>query len=175
MKASVQVFKKDDATFENGMLNEETRWSYYISSFTNVEPTEGVTDSNVHIPFVKRTHPRPDENGDETSLELPNINSSENLVVRVCLENYRMLFSPKTDEWLVQAEKMRTGGKEGIVATEQTAEKRSNFAQEKVLVEDSGEDIGTAQVQTEKEDVNASAETASMQVDRVDQEMAEAN
>ncbi|KAI9812481.1 MAG: Transcriptional regulatory protein sin3 [Pycnora praestabilis] len=105
MAATVQIFKKDDPTFEVNELTAEAEWSYYISSYTMVEPTEGVPLSRVHDPFLRRNLPDK-ESGDANDTDgykslLPNTNS-ENLVIRVCVHSYKMLYEPHTEEWWLQ-------------------------------------------------------------------------
>ena len=61
-KAYVRILKHDentfDNTFEDGLLDSEQRWSYYVSSFTSVEPTEGVPTEEVSMPMLKKTRKR---------------------------------------------------------------------------------------------------------------------
>ena len=58
------------------------------------------------------------------------VSSSENLVIRVCLENYKMLFAPRTDEWMTKSHPFQSGGKEWLKKTEMTMEKRGQAVKE---------------------------------------------
>ena len=58
----VRLLKRDETTYDNvredGLLDPEQRWSYYVSSFTSLEPTEGVRQEEVQLPMLKRTRRR---------------------------------------------------------------------------------------------------------------------
>ena len=64
-KAFVRLLKKDETTYdsvhEDGLLDPEQRWSYYVSSFTSLDPTEGVLQEEVQQPMLKRTRQLADE------------------------------------------------------------------------------------------------------------------
>ena len=125
MRAYLQVFKKDEATFEHQKLSPENRWSYYISSFTNLEPTEGVPVSRIHMPILWRGLMQSEEKSGEIENRASLVSSSENLKIRICLENYKMLFEPRTDEWMIQSQTTRSGGEEGLKEMQITLDKRA--------------------------------------------------
>lgn len=129
MHAYLQVFKKDEATFEHQKLSPENRWSYYISSFTNLEPTEGVPISKIHMPILWRGLMQSEESSDETENKASLISSSENLKIRICLENYKMLFEPRTDEWMIQSQATRSGGEEGLKEMQAALDKRAEVVE----------------------------------------------
>ena len=178
MCAYLQVFKKDEATFENQKLSPENRWSYYISSFTNLEPTEGVPVSKIHMPILWRGLVQSDENPDEIDNRASLVSSSENLVIRICLENYKMLFAPRTDEWMVQSQTTRSGGQEGLKEMQTALEKRTEAVEAsfvtgnnwmKNLKED---DVETAKIAFDKAVKGPDAEKAEKEGD---EEMADAS
>ena len=129
MRAYLQVFKKDEATFEHQKLSPENRWSYYISSFTNLEPTEGVPISKIHMPILWRGLMQSEERSDEIENRASLVSSSENLKIRICLENYKMLFEPRTDEWMIQSQSTRSGGEEGLKEMQATLDKRAEVVE----------------------------------------------
>jgi paired amphipathic helix protein Sin3a len=57
MRTEIQIFKKDDTTFDLDVMSEANRWHYYISSYTNVEPTEGVSTIRTHTAVMRRNLP----------------------------------------------------------------------------------------------------------------------
>lgn len=137
MRAYVQLFKKDDATFDSDNLSPENRWSYYISSFTNMEPTEGVPFQRLRPPILERNlasvEVGVEQSQSQSRSKLEAVQSSENLVIRVGVENYRMLFSPKTDEWMVQSDNIRSGGRSGIEEAKTSLEGRNRAAEELLI------------------------------------------
>lgn len=58
-KAFVRLLKRDESTYdsvyEDGLLDPEQRWAYYVASFTSLEPTESVLLDEVRLPFLKKT------------------------------------------------------------------------------------------------------------------------
>ncbi|KAF2459835.1 hypothetical protein BDY21DRAFT_336623 [Lineolata rhizophorae] len=123
MKAWVQIFRKDDATFDMDKLEPEKRWSYYISSWTSLDPTEGVPADRVRLPYEKSTLNLPaleqlpmvaeDDESPEAAaaqaLLTDSVRSEEHLVIRVSLNNYKMLFAPATEEYMVRGVTARAG------------------------------------------------------------------
>lgn len=134
MKASVQIFKKDDATFDPSYLSPETRWRYYIASWTAVEPTEGVPGSRVNTPFLKNSLSTPDENSEEAASAYEAVKSEENLVIRVCVNTYKLFFSRNTEEYVILSDATRIGGEEGRLEAEKEHEERTNAAHVKLVM-----------------------------------------
>lgn len=178
MRAYLQVFKKDEATFENQKLSPENRWSYYISSFTNLEPTEGVPISKIHMPILWRGLVQSDENSDEVDNRASLVSSSENLVIRVCLENYKMLFAPRTDEWMIQSQITRSGGEAGLKEMQATLEKRAENVEATFLTDNrwikgaKKDDVEAAKAAFDKAVKGPDAEKAEKESD---EEMADAS
>ena len=58
-RAYVRVLKREENTYDNiqedGLLDPEQRWSYYVSSYQSLEPTENVLQAEVGKPYLKRT------------------------------------------------------------------------------------------------------------------------
>lgn len=53
----IRILKSSDATFESnaedGLLDVDQRWTYYVASYTSLEPTEGVIHEDVTSPLLK--------------------------------------------------------------------------------------------------------------------------
>ncbi|KAL9049653.1 MAG: hypothetical protein Q9162_007114 [Coniocarpon cinnabarinum] len=58
-KAFVRLLKRDENTYDNvqedGLLDPDQRWSYYVSSFQALDPTENVLQEEVGPPLLKRS------------------------------------------------------------------------------------------------------------------------
>ena len=48
------MFPTEDATFDNDSLTDEARWQYYIASYTMTDATEGVDQSKMVWPYLRR-------------------------------------------------------------------------------------------------------------------------
>lgn len=57
--ATIRILKKDETTFErsseDGVYTAEQRWAYYITSYTSLEPTEGVDQTKLSPSFLARS------------------------------------------------------------------------------------------------------------------------
>ncbi|KIW99358.1 uncharacterized protein Z518_11346 [Rhinocladiella mackenziei CBS 650.93] len=51
---TIRLFPSEDATFDNDTLSDEARWQYYVASYTMTDATEGVDQSRMHSPFLRR-------------------------------------------------------------------------------------------------------------------------
>ncbi|KAJ4669681.1 Transcriptional regulatory protein sin3 [Exophiala dermatitidis] len=51
---TIRLFPSEDATFDSDALSEEARWQYYVASYTMTDPTEGVDQSRMRHPFLRR-------------------------------------------------------------------------------------------------------------------------
>ncbi|ETI24167.1 hypothetical protein G647_03536 [Cladophialophora carrionii CBS 160.54] len=51
---TVRLFPTEDATFDNDSLTDEARWQYYIASYTMTDATEGVDQSKMRWPYLRR-------------------------------------------------------------------------------------------------------------------------
>lgn len=74
------------------------QWQYYISSYTRIEHTEGIVRSRLQKPLLERNLP-PDvkESSDDSEAHKP-IHAQEGLVVRICLNSYKMVFEKDTSD-----------------------------------------------------------------------------
>lgn len=154
MNAQVQIFRKDDPTFNTSNLSPESKWSIYISSYTTMLPTEGVPRSRIRLPLVKRCltlspfYSRTEKANDEDPSStlgtvatggegFQGIKSLENLGIRIAVETYRMHAVNDVDtakEWWIQSDKVRFGEKRELVkGLERMKEVRDNGFREKMV------------------------------------------
>ncbi len=135
MKATLSIFKRDNPTFENDDLTDEAKWSYYISSYCMIEPTEGVPLSRIQVPFLKRNLP-PKKSSSSTEDEesqdsiLDSSISRENLVVRISVNSYKILYDQDTEDFFAKRDWPWRGESEGV---KETKEKRKRVFGEKFV------------------------------------------
>ena len=111
----VQIFKKDDKTFDVDSMGAEARWSYYVASYVMRDWTEGVPHS-IRWPFLRRNIPKDLETEEEYSQTyLPQWNE-DGLSIRIAANNYHLLYDPGTADWWVHDGKVRQRGLNGAAA-----------------------------------------------------------
>lgn len=134
MKAYAQIFKKHDPTFNFTQLTADKRWRYYIASWIGLDHTEGVDQSSVSIPLRKHGLPELDDDSEETSDILQSITSDEHLNIRICVNTYKMVFAPKSEEWYLRSENLRVGGEDSSVEAEHEREQEADVAQQRLAM-----------------------------------------
>lgn len=97
----VQLMTPEEGTLSNDDLSPEARWSYYVSSFTMRDATEGVPYSEMRMPFLKRNlPPQLESDDDEYDVYYRPLVNDEQLVIRICANSYHILYEPGTrDVW----------------------------------------------------------------------------
>ena len=114
----MQIFKKDDKTFDIESMTAESRWSYYISSYVMRDWTEGVTH-RIQWPFLRRNLPKDlDSEEDYGQAYLPQWNE-DGLIIRIAMNNYHILYEPGTTDWWVHDHQVRQRGMTGAEALRQ--------------------------------------------------------
>lgn len=131
--ATIRILKNDETTFgsadEDGVFTAEQRWAYYITSYTSLEPTEGVDQSRLAPSLLKRNlralpnsaaSPGSDDvhSGDAargsgqagaatpsdaaSARRLDRIRSREGLGLRISPDTYKIFWSVRgSEEWWV--------------------------------------------------------------------------
>ena len=128
--ATIRILKKDETTFErsseDGVHTAEQRWAYYITSYTSLEPTEGVDQTKLSPSFLARnlravstyepllasdtSHPGDAGRGSGQSgsatpkgtaaRRLECIQSREGLGLRISPDTYKIFWSvPGSEDW----------------------------------------------------------------------------
>ncbi|KAF2836568.1 hypothetical protein M501DRAFT_996774 [Patellaria atrata CBS 101060] len=95
MAVFIRIFKKDDMTFDTSTLDAERRWSYYITSWCLLDPTEGIVYDKLNMPILQHTALRPDDE------DVSNVDNKEKLIIRVATENFKTFFESNTEEYSV--------------------------------------------------------------------------
>jgi paired amphipathic helix protein Sin3a len=110
---TTQILRRDDNTFEMDDLTSEARWSYYVSTYTMRDPTEGVPMHMLRMPFLKRNLPARTESEDEYNDKYLPVDHKDSLIIRICTNSYHILYEPDTTDWWVHSKKIR-----GVVSGE---------------------------------------------------------
>ena len=99
-------------------------WSYYVASYVMRDPTEGVTPE-IQYPILRRNLPANHLTEDELNAQfLPQWNE-DGLVIRICPNNYHLLYDSGTQDWWIHDEKVRAKGMKGM--NEATEERTTKF------------------------------------------------
>ncbi|KAG8527161.1 uncharacterized protein KY384_008591 [Bacidia gigantensis] len=127
--AYVQIFKKDDKTYEADELAASARWSYYVSTYSMLDHTESVPLKKMSFPYLRRNRPfaagakkgnAGEDGGEVKAFPLP-MSSYDGLVIRISPNNYHLLYDPYTYDWWLQSPQSR---KRGSSAYEEAHQKR---------------------------------------------------
>ena len=117
--ASIQIFKKDDLTFDPEGQSESFNWSYYVTAYSMRDWTEGVPP-NISWPFLKRNLPKDfDTDEDDGVTFLPQV-SDEFLGVRVTPKNYHLQWEVGTSDRWFYNRKHRGRGMSGMISLSDT-------------------------------------------------------
>ncbi|CAL5867266.1 uncharacterized protein PFLUO_LOCUS1481 [Penicillium psychrofluorescens] len=98
-RTTVQLITPEDVTFDNAELSSEARWSYYVTAYSMRDPTEGVQFSSMRMPFLKRNLPGKLDEDEEYDRFYRRLQHFDGLIIRVCANNYTMLYQPETYDW----------------------------------------------------------------------------
>lgn len=117
---SINIFKKDDPTFETFKLLEEDQWRIYVSAYTRLPPTEDkipikrtFLKSNLK-PLQDPHFEHADERTDEWRRRYTQSTYDGNLNLRIAVSQYKITFEHNTEEYLYQPLQVRECGQEGV-------------------------------------------------------------
>ncbi len=82
-------------------LERRDRWQYYISSYMRVEPTEGVPRSRLQKSVLTRSLPSASDVDSESGDTRKPLVYSEGLVLRICLNSYKIKYENGTSEFFI--------------------------------------------------------------------------
>lgn len=89
-------------------MEAKERWEYYVSSYSRIEPTEGVPRAATKKSVLTRNLPSASDTNSSSTADsstamrqrLP-LNYAEDLGIKVCVNTYRMKFTPGTSEYFI--------------------------------------------------------------------------
>jgi len=90
---TIQLLGKDDSSFDDSEVLTG-RWQTYIESFVSNDSTEGVSQTRVRRPFLRRNLPP------QVSREEPEFITADGLEIKVCVRTYRIFYVSKTEDYL---------------------------------------------------------------------------
>lgn len=100
-------------------LERRSKWQYYVSSFARIEPTEGVPRNRLQRSVLPRNLPSSAENESVSSSSDTGVYSArkglkwvEALVIRICVNTYKMTFKKGTSEWFIYTDGTREGAEQ---------------------------------------------------------------
>jgi paired amphipathic helix protein Sin3a len=120
----MQIFRKDDQTFDTEGKSGDFNWSYYVTAFLMRDWTEGVPHS-IQWPYLKRNLPRDTDSEDEPNESHVPLYGEEGLEIRISPHNYRLLYEVGTTDWWVHSQHIRSRGLKGRSSVEE--ERKSKF------------------------------------------------
>ena len=132
----IQMFTKESKTYEADELAAHARWSYYVSSFSMLDRTEGVPPGKIQFPFLRRNLPAKLETDEEYAEAYSPASNQDGLVIRISPNSYHMLYDPGTADWWLHSVKQQ---KRGLGAYAET--KKSRTAGLKALTEDKSKNL----------------------------------
>jgi paired amphipathic helix protein Sin3a len=89
----------EDATLDSEDLTPEARWSYYVTAYSMRDPTEGVSYSDMRMPFLKRNLPNKLDEDEEYDRFYRRLQHHDGLIIRICANNYTILYQPPSHDW----------------------------------------------------------------------------
>ncbi|KAI9806637.1 MAG: hypothetical protein M1825_006094 [Sarcosagium campestre] len=152
-KTSVQVLKKNDATFDEEGMSPESRWSYYVASYVKVEPTEGVPiDKRFNMPLLRRNVPEEAEDAEDSRRAVPHAYANQ-LEMRICVNSYHILWRPSSMDFFYHSRKERnaTGGEGFQINVERAKERRKKGFEEKFVLNNAWRKEATPEELAEKD------------------------
>lgn len=123
----MQVFKRDDQTFDPEGRSSDFNWSYYAVSFGTFGWTEGVPHC-IRWPFLRRNITKDAEIEEDAREYLPLL-GHETLTFDISPVNYRLLYNPNTSDWWLHSKNMRATGITGLslISEERTSQFEAKF------------------------------------------------
>ncbi|KAF8869638.1 hypothetical protein CPB84DRAFT_1754931 [Gymnopilus junonius] len=88
---TIQLIGRDDATFDDSEALSG-RWQTYIDAYVSADSTEGILQSRVRRPYLRRNLPAAIR---ETQ---PDVSSRDGMEIKVCVRTYRLFYVPKTGD-----------------------------------------------------------------------------
>lgn len=115
----MSLFKREEKTYQADELAVHQRWSYYISTYSMRDQTEGVRLSDIQLPFLKRNMPPmlADEEEYNNTYGIPQWNY-DGLVIMIqppahppnSPRAYKLLYEEDTSDWWVHNNSVRKRG-----------------------------------------------------------------
>ncbi|KAG1768758.1 hypothetical protein EV702DRAFT_1181913 [Suillus placidus] len=90
---TIQLLGKDDSRIDDSEMLAE-RWQAYVDSFVSSPVTEGISQSRVRPPFLRKNVPP------SVAADTPAVLAHSALETKVCVRTYRLFFVSGTEDFL---------------------------------------------------------------------------
>ena len=120
----MQVFRKDDQTFDTDGRTGDFNWSYYVTAYVMRDWTEGVPH-NIRPSFLRRSLPRGFESEEDFNRDYHPLIGEEGLEVRIAPNTYRISYEQNTTDWWIQDRRTQAKGLRAVLAADEL--RRSKF------------------------------------------------
>ncbi|RQM05870.1 hypothetical protein DH86_00002181, partial [Scytalidium sp. 3C] len=127
-EATLQIVQKDETTFDLDDMERKERWKYYTSSYVRIEPTEGIPRRQIRKSVLTRNLPSGDTDSEDGFISRKPILWEEDLILRICVNSYKILFKAPGKEWFLYAD---TLGSDKDPGTKERAEKITELRSQK--------------------------------------------
>ncbi|KAF4635150.1 hypothetical protein G7Y89_g2941 [Cudoniella acicularis] len=107
-KATMNLVQRDETTFDLDDMARMERWQYYTSSYIRIEPTEGIQRVHMRKSVLARNMPSPDADVDDGANQPKPIVYEEDLVLRICVNSYKMIYKYPGSEFFIYTDKPLT-------------------------------------------------------------------
>lgn len=127
---------KDETTFYVDEMERVQQWQYYISSYVRIEHTEGIQRSRLQKVVLERNLPSDAKDSDEGYSPKPLV-FQENLIVRICLNSYKMVFEKGTNDCAIYTNALplsKTETQEQVTKAKFIREVRSDKVKSKMVI-----------------------------------------
>lgn len=94
-------------------MQRKERWQYYTSSYVRIEPTEGVPRRLLRKSLLTRNLPSGDTDSEDGSNQRKPLVWGEDLVLRICVNSYKIIYKDPGVEYFIYADKALGGGESG--------------------------------------------------------------
>lgn len=136
--ATTRWLQKDETTFYTDEMERVQQWQYYISSYIRIENTEGIPRSRLQKVLLERNLPSDAKDSSDEGFSPKPLVYSENLIVRTCLNSYKMVFEQGTSDCAVystdSAREVEVDGDEDAAQAMFSAELRGEKIKERLLI-----------------------------------------
>jgi len=114
-EAFIQIFKKDDRTFEIDEMAALDRWKYYVSSYTMRDQTEGVPQDKTWLPLLRRNLPPVLDTLEEYNCMYSNPqHNQDGLLMKIHAGSYKLQYEKNSADWFVHDDVVRRMGLSGM-------------------------------------------------------------
>ncbi|KAF1989574.1 hypothetical protein K402DRAFT_390535 [Aulographum hederae CBS 113979] len=96
MRAAVQISTKEEMSFVGPTIDQERIWEWYMTSYTDVDPTEGVTLDNGRYPMLRRSTEGYTDLDTSFSI-FAAIQSHEEMITRISPDSFKLTHQPSTE------------------------------------------------------------------------------